>query len=135
MPALRMSSVAIAGRCLFALIFVVSGLNHLLASRELVALASARGVPAPRLAVLGSGALILAGGLSVALGYHARTGAWLLVLFLVPTTLVMHPFWGIADDVVARNQMLQFMKNVSMLGGALMIAHFGSGPGSLDGRA
>ncbi|MGH7858959.1 MAG: DoxX family protein, partial [Candidatus Binatia bacterium] len=98
-----MISVAIAGRCMFALIFVVSGLNHLLASSDLARLAAARGVPLADFAVLGTGALILVGGLSVALGYRARAGAWLLILFLAPTTFVMHAFWGIEDNAEARN--------------------------------
>ena len=81
-----------------------------------------------------AGILALLGGLSVIVGFHARYGAMLLVFFLVPVTLVMHKFWGIADAQVAMVQQIMFMKNLSMLGAALLIVHFGSGPVSLDSR-
>ncbi len=74
------------------------------------------------------------GGLSVVLGYHARAGAWLLVIFLVPVTLMMHRFWGVPDPMMAQMQMAMFMKNLSMLGGALLITQLGTGPLSLDAR-
>jgi len=76
----------------------------------------------------------VAGGLSILLGYRARIGAWLLVIFLVPVTLMMHNFWVVKDPMMAQMQMVMFMKNLSMLGGALLISQFGSGPWSLDAR-
>jgi putative oxidoreductase len=78
-----------------------------------------------------SGIIALLGGLSIALGYRARLGAWLLVLFLVPVTLMLHRFWGLSDPQAAGLQLAMFMKNVSMLGAALIIARVGSGPLSL----
>ena len=76
----------------------------------------------------------LAGGLSVLLGYHARIGAWLLVLFLVPVTVMLHNFWAVTDPMMHQIQQVMFFKNVAMLGGALLIAHFGAGPYSVDAR-
>jgi putative oxidoreductase len=67
------------------------------------------------------------------LGYRARIGAWLLI-FLVPVTLMMQNFWAVKDPTMAQMQMVMFMKNLSMLGGALLISQFGSGPCSLDAR-
>ena len=58
----------------------------------------------------------------------------MIVLFLAPVTFAMHRFWGIADPATAQNQMVHFMKNLSMLGGALLMTQFGSGPLSLDSR-
>ena len=78
--------------------------------------------------------LALAGGLSILLGYRAKLGAWALVLFLVPVTVMMHKFWGVPDPMMAQIQMIMFMKNVSMVGGALLISQFGAGPFSLDAR-
>jgi putative oxidoreductase len=78
--------------------------------------------------------LALAGGLSVLFGYKARIGAWLLVLFLVPVTLMMHAFWTVPDAGIARIQEAMFMKNLSMLGAALMITYMGAGPVSIDER-
>ncbi len=96
--------------------------------------AASHGVPLASIAVPLSGMIALAGGLSILLGYRARWGAWLIVLFLVPVTVMMHNFWAVADPNAAQMQHIMFMKNLSMLGAALMITHFGSGPLSLDDR-
>ena len=66
-----------------------------------------------------SGILALLGGLSILLGYRARFGAFLIVLFLVPVTLFMHKFWGLSDPQMAMMQRVNFLKNVALLGGAL----------------
>ena len=80
------------------------------------------------------GVIILLGGTSILLGYRAQIGAWLIALFLVLITPIMHKFWGLTDPMMAQVQMAMFLKNVSMLGGALLIAQFGAGPLSLDER-
>lgn len=125
-------AIVLLGRFLFALIFVMSALNHF--SQQTIAYAAAQGVPLASLAVPFSGILALVGGLSILLGYRAKLGAWLIVLFLVPVTFSMHKFWGITDPMTAQIQMIMFMKNVSMLGGALLISQFGAGPMSVDSR-
>ena len=125
------SGVMLLGRFLFALIFLMSGLNHF--SKQTIGYAASQGVPLASLAVPVSGLIAIAGGLSILLGYRAKLGAWLIVLFLVPVTFTMHKFWGVADPAMAQMQMIHFMKNISMLGGALLISQFGTGPLSLDG--
>jgi putative oxidoreductase len=99
---------------------------------QTIAYAASQGVPLASLAVPFSGLLALAGGLSILLGYRARIGAWLIVLFLVGVTPMMHNFWTVTDPMMYQMQMVMFMKNVSMLGGALVISQLGSGPWSLD---
>jgi putative oxidoreductase len=101
---------------------------------QTIAHAASQGVPLASLAVPFSGLLALAGGLSILLGYRARIGAWLIVLFLVGVTPMMHNFWSVTDPMMYQMQMVMFMKNVSMLGGALVISQLGSGPWSLDSR-
>ncbi len=123
--------VILLGRFLFALIFLMAGPNHF--SSQTIAFAASQGVPLASIAVPLTGVIALVGGLSILLGYHARVGAWLIALFLVAVT-PMHKFWGIADPMMQQMQMVLFMKNVAMLGGALLISQFGSGPWSLDGR-
>ena len=82
-----------------------------------------------------SGTTVLhVGGLSILLGYRAKIGAWLIVVFLLIVTPLMHNFWGLTHPMMAQVQMIMFLKNVSMLGGALLIAQFGAGPLSLDAR-
>ena len=121
--------VGLLGRILYSVIFILSGPNHFKA--QTIGYAAAQGVPLASILVPLSGIVALLGGLSIALGYRAKLGAWLIVLFLVPVTLMLHRFWGVSDPQVAQLQLGMFMKNVSMLGAALMIARVGSGPLSL----
>ncbi|PYP51915.1 MAG: DoxX family protein [Gemmatimonadetes bacterium] len=127
-----MRYIVAVGRVLYSLIFLMTILGHF--SQGYIGYAAQAGVPAAALLVPLSGVIAIAGGLSVALGYQAKLGAWLLVLFLVPVTLAMHNFWTVTDPMMRGMQMALFMKNVSMLGAALLIAYFGAGPVSLDAR-
>jgi putative oxidoreductase len=122
----------LVGRILYSLIFILSVPNHF--SARGVGYAAAAGVPFPSVLVPISGILALLGGLSVLLGYRTKLGAWLLVVFLIPVTFWMHRFWDVADPQLAQMQMVNFMKNISMLGGALILAYFGAGPLSIDAR-
>jgi putative oxidoreductase len=124
--------IVLLGRFLFVLIFVMSGPRHFMGST--IAYAAAQGVPLASIAVPISGLVALFGGLSILLGFRARIGAWLIVLFLVAVTPMMHRFWGVPDPMMAQMQMINFMKNVAMLGAALLITQLGSGPWSLDAR-
>ena len=125
-----MKYLVLLGRIFYSAIFLMSAPGHF--SEKTIGYAASHGVPLASLAVPLSGAIVFVGALSILLGYKARYGAWLVVLFLVPVTLSMHNFWAIADPATAGIQKIMFMKNLSMLGAALMIAHFGSGPLSLD---
>jgi putative oxidoreductase len=120
------------GRLAFVAIFLLSALGHF--SRASIGYAAEHGVPLAEILVPAAGALALLGGLSILLGYRARLGAWLLVAFLVPVTVLMHNFWAIEDPATAGLQRVMFLKNLSMLGGALLLTHFGAGPVSLDAR-
>jgi putative oxidoreductase len=121
--------VTLVGRIFYSLIFIFSVPNHFRA--QYIGYAAAQGVPLAPLAVPLSGIIAGLGGLSIALGYRARLGAWLIVLFLVPVTLMIHRFWGLSDPQATQLQLAMFMKNLSMLGAALLIARVGSGPLSL----
>jgi len=121
------------GRLLFAAIFLMSVPNHF--AQGTIDHAAAAGVPMANLLVPLSGVLELVGALSVLLGYHARIGALLLALFLIPVTLVMHKFWGIAEPMQAQMQQIMFLKNVAILGGTCLLMYFGAGPISFDERA
>ncbi|HET7501337.1 MAG TPA: DoxX family protein [Kofleriaceae bacterium] len=127
---LAMRALVPIGRVLFALIFVASVIGHF--SDAQIAQASAHGVPLATIGVPIAGLIALAGGVSIMLGYRARFGALLLLVFLVPVTLVMHKFWGLPDPQMAMMQRINFMKNTSLIGACLMIMYFGSGPYSLD---
>ena len=118
------------GRVLYSLIFLMASLGHF--SQATINYAAAQGVPLATVAVPLSGILAFLGGLSVALGYKAKWGAGLLALFLIPVTVMLHNFWAMQDPATAQMHQAMFLKNISMLGGALLIFNFGSGPFSLD---
>ena len=126
------AALVLLGRFFYALIFLMAAPSHF--SKQTIAYAATQGAPLASVAVPLSGIIALAGGLSILLGYRAKIGAWLIVLFLVPVTLMMHKFWTVHDPVMAQTQMVMFMKNLAILGGALLISQFGAGPLSLDAR-
>jgi putative oxidoreductase len=127
-----MGPIVLLGRFLFVLIFLLSGPRHFLTAT--IGYAASQGVPMASIIVPISGILAIAGGLSILLGFRARLGAWLIVLFLVGVTPMMHNFWKVTDPMMYQMQFIMFMKNMSMLGGALIISQLGSGPWSLDSR-
>lgn len=129
-----MNALAPIGRLLFSAIFISSGVNHFLQVNQMVPYVQSVGLPAPRLAVLGSGALLLVCGLCVLLGVVTRLSAALIALFLVVSAVTMHRFWGLADPLASQMQLVHFLKNLSMAGGALLITYFGPGPFSLRAR-
>jgi len=127
-----MNYLVLVGRILYASIFVMAGPGHFTANT--IAYAAGKGVPLASIAVPLSGIIAMAGGLSIAAGYRAKWGGWLIALFLVPVTAMIHNFWAMTDPNMAQVNQIMFMKNLSMLGAALLITYFGSGPLSVDNR-
>jgi putative oxidoreductase len=125
-----MKFVLITGRILFSLLFILSSFGHFKA--ETIAFAGSQGLPYASVLVPLSGIVELIGGLSILVGYRAKLGAWLLVIFLIPVTFVFHQFWNVTDPMTYQMQFVMFMKNISMTGAALLIAYFGSGELSID---
>ena len=116
-----MDVVALIGRILFAAVFLASSYGHLTQTEALAGYAGSKGVPSPKLATLGSGVLMLVGILMIVLGIWADLGALLLVVFLVPTAFLMHPFWKETDGQAKQVEQVSFMKDLSLAGGALLL--------------
>src|SRR5260370_28728623 len=89
----------LTGQVFFSLIFIVAGLNHF--SKQAIAFATSQGVPLASVAVPLSGVIAVVGGLSIVLGYRAKLGAWLIVLFLAGVT-PLHNFWAVHDPLMAQ---------------------------------
>jgi putative oxidoreductase len=121
--------IVLLGRFFFVLIFLLAAPGHF--SRQTIGYAASQGVPLASIAVPISGILAILGALSILLGYKPRIGAWLIVLFLAGVTPMLHRFWGVADPMAHQMQFIHFMKNLSMMGGALLISQFGTGPWSI----
>lgn len=116
-----MDVVLLIGRILFAVLFLGSAMAHLTQSKDMAAYAESRGVPAALPATIGSGVLILVGGLSVLLGVWGDLGALLLVVFLLPTAVLMHAFWKETDEQAKQLEMIMFNKDVALGGAALVL--------------
>jgi len=121
-----LTATFVIGRILFAWIFILSGIAHLTQAQAMSQYAAMFKVPQPKAAVIVSGLMILFGGLSILLGVEVDLGAALLVLFLVPVAICMHPFWGVSDPMQAATQRAHFLKNLSLAGAALLICYFTS---------
>lgn len=124
-----MPILILIGRVLFSVIFLFTFFGHF--KPGTIAYAQQVGLQAASFLVPASGVIAGLGALSVMLGFHARIGAALIALFLIPVTVRMHDFWNAKDPMMRQMHQTMFMKNVSMLGAALMIIAFGAGPLSL----
>jgi len=116
-----MDVVFIIGRILFVLMFVAGGLNHFTKAEAMAGYAAHKGVPQPKLANALSGAMLVVGGLSVALGVWADLGALILAVVLIAMAVKMHDFWAATDPQAKQTEMISFLKNISMAGAALVM--------------
>jgi putative oxidoreductase len=113
--------VALIGRILFVALFLGSGFAHLSQTQAMAGYASSKGVPAAKLATQVTGVMIIVGALLVLLGIWADLGALLLVVFLIPTAVLMHAFWKETDPQQKQQENVQFMKDLALGGAALLI--------------
>jgi putative oxidoreductase len=123
-PEGMMDIIVLVGRILFAFVFLTSGYAHFASRKMMAPYAASKGVPAAMPAVLAGGVLLLAGSVSVLLGIWADLGALLLVIFLVPTAVMMHGFWKETDPQARQNELIQFSKDTALAGAALMLFAF-----------
>ncbi|ESY95560.1 DoxX family protein [Mesorhizobium australicum] len=123
------SSVTILiGRILLAVIFLLSGFGKLTAISGTAAYFGGLGLPVPTATAVIVGLIELLGGLAVLVGFQTRVAAWVLAIFTIATGLVAHTGW--ADQM----QMIQFLKNVAITGGFLLLASSGAGAYSIDAK-
>jgi putative oxidoreductase len=119
--------VIVIGRVLLGLMFLISGLNKIADPAGIQHYMALMGVTwMTTFFYLGAVVVELAGSLSLLLGYRTRIGGWMLFLFMIPTTLIFHTHF--ADP----NQMIHFLKNLSVMGGLLYAAQYGAGRFSID---
>jgi putative oxidoreductase len=116
----------LAGRILLAVLFIASGVAKVLQPGATAAYMAANGVPLVSFFLVLAAVAEVGGGLSLALGLLTRWGAAALVIFMIPTTLIFHTQFS------DQHQMVHFMKNISIMGGLLMVLAHGAGEWSLD---
>lgn len=111
----------VIGRIIFGLTLTFFGLNHFMNLDQMKGYAEFKGVPAPALAVIGTGLLLIIGGISIGAGIYPIVGIISLAVFFIGVTPKMHDFWN-ADDENQQNEMILFLKNMALLGATLIFA-------------
>jgi putative oxidoreductase len=125
------NAMALVGRILMGLIFVLSGYGKLTGFAGLISTIAGKGLPMPEVLAALSVIIELGGGLLLIVGFKARWAALLIFLFIIPISLTFHNFWTMEGAAAAANK-IQFMKNLAIMGGMLMLAAFGPGRYSVD---
>jgi putative oxidoreductase len=122
-----MTVIFLIGRIIFGGYFIKAGINHFKNLGHMAGFAASKGVPSPKLAVGFSGLLALIGGASIVLGLWPGVGILSLLVFMIPVTYMMHPYWKEKDPAMRMNDNISFYKNVAIIGALLMMVLI-SGP-------
>ena len=128
------SPLALVGRFLLALMFVMAGFSKIAGFAGTVGYIASKGLPAPQVLAALTVVLEIGGGLALMAGFHARWAALLLALFTLLASVIFHNFWAMPAEQQMMQQ-LMFMKNMSVVGGLFLVAALGAGPASLDARS
>lgn len=111
----------VIGQVLFGGYFILQGIRHFMHHKNMSAYAASNGVPSPDIAIYASGALLILGGLGILLGLYIQLALWLLAIFLIPVTFMMHPFWKRTDPQQKMADMINFYKNLALLGAVFLL--------------
>lgn len=115
-----MLAAFLLGRLVVGGFYLFNASNHFLSLEMQTDYARSKGVPAPKASVVVGGVLLLIGGLSILLGLWPTVGVLALLVFFLPVTFMMHAFWQEEDPEAQQNEMINFMKNMALMGSALM---------------
>ncbi len=115
------SLIFLLSRLIFGFYFLFNALNHFTKTNFLAEYAKSKNVPQPKLAVLFTGLLLLIGSLTILFGVYIEIGVFALTLFFLPVTFIMHNFWKVADPQMKMFEMVNFMKNMAIWAGVLLL--------------
>ena len=125
------AAAALVGRILLALIFITSGFSKITGFEGTVGYIASKGLPLPQIGAIIAIVVELGGGLMLAIGFKARWAALALAVFTLLAGFLFHNFWAV-EAAQKMAQQTQFMKNLAMAGGMLMVFAFGPGRFSVD---
>lgn len=130
--------LSVLARLMIAAIFLMSAVGNKIPNfNGVVEAMTQQGVPQPKILLGGAIAFLILGSLSIVLGYRARLGAFLLLVFLGAATYYFHDFWKLPPDTppaTMQGELIAFMKNLALMGTMLFLVANGTGPWSLDNR-
>ena len=116
-----MKAAFLIGRLLFGGFFLYNGINHLKERKSLGQYAEAKNVPMAEAVVASTGVVLIAGGTSILLGVKPKLGTAVIAGFLAGVSPVMHNFWSVQAPGQRMNEMINFSKNMALLGSALAL--------------
>jgi len=111
----------LVGRILVGIFFIFNGIGHFANYEQMTGYAESKGVKFAEILVPLTGILLIIGGLSIITGLFPKIGIIILLIFLVPTTIIMHNFWAVEDTRMKIIEMVNFMKNLALIGFLLML--------------
>lgn len=131
MPNSANSFTPLVARILMSSMFLWSGLGKIMAYSMMVGYATSKGLPLAGIAVACAAVIEILGGLALVTGFHTRIVAWVLFVYLIPTTMIFHNYWAL-QGAARMDTQTHFMKNLAIMGGLLLLAHFGAGDFAFD---
>ncbi len=125
------SIVPLIGRILMSVVFILGGIGKITGFSFEESMVAGKHVPLPAVALAIALIIELLGGIAILIGLWTRAVAWIVFLYLIPTTLLFHNFWAMtgADRM---DNMIHFEKNLAIMGGLLILATLGAGAYSVD---
>ena len=129
-----MDAALAIGRIVLVIIFIASGFGKFADLSGTAAYIAGKGLPFPQLLAAAAGAGELVCGLAIAIGFQTRLAAIGLIVFTASAAFFFHDFWNLPAGAERANQMIHAMKNLSIIGGLIVLAVAGAGRWSYDGR-
>jgi putative oxidoreductase len=114
-----------------SVLFLVSGFFKIGGYSQMVGYSASKGLPMAGVAIACAAVIELACGLAIIAGFQTKIAAWILFLYLIPVTFFFHNFWAM-QGVEQQQNMINFLKNVAIMGGLVILATNGAGPYSVD---
>lgn len=125
------SIIPLFGRILLSSVFILSGISKITSFAMEEGYVVSRHLPLPAVALTIALIIELAGGFAILAGLYARFTAWILFLYMIPTTFLFHNFWTMSG-MDRYDNTIHFQKNLAIMGGLLLLAAFGAGAYSVD---
>jgi uncharacterized membrane protein YphA (DoxX/SURF4 family) len=127
-----MKALFFMGRAIFGGFFLYNGINHFRQTQALAQYAGSKNVPEPETMVMASGAAMIVGGASIILGVKPRLGTLAVVGSLAAVSPLIHDFWATQDPQQKENELINFSKNMALLGAALALMGVEEWPASFE---
>jgi len=125
------SIVPLCGRVLLSAVFILGGIGKIFGFSMEEGFVAAKHLPLPAVALGIALVIELVGGLALLVGLYTKFTAWIVFLYMIPTTFLFHNFWAMQGPDRLDN-MIHFEKNLAIMGGLLLLAAFGAGAYSID---